>query len=442
MSHSSQAPRLFDVMPAGELRRALRQSLPSSTELAWLHIGNLNVTEGSLGVVDATCCHPRHYREAKTLEWPFPLVEVWLQLARTPGAKLDRVFAVLLSAAGEGMTAGDGNWQTKESVSMPIDSASAVVADFGRLKSDCRDGGPLSETYLGKGSADEAPAKQARQQAAALLAQHGFPTKLDTWATGSISISFSPGLTDERVAAANELLAKAGFSDRAWIAGSHTSGEVAAGLTTACYTRVPRDDNPFGYAFTTGFGDGMYYWDSLWRDGKLCGYLCNFVPADEEEDRQGNEVALELAPLEAVAADSCPTDDAIEVLELESAEEGRESIPAAQAPPTRPGALVAVRGALDTYWIARVEQELPGGWTVQYPSGNRENVQAGNVIPIPDRPVFQVGDVVLALWRAPAMYPGRITAISPQGYTVAWLDGDQPQVVALGTLTFLAWTSR
>ena len=432
MAPSPQSPELFDVMPAGQLQRALRQSLSEGTTLVWEHIGNLDVTQGKLGVLDAGGCDPRHPREAKTLDWPFPQVEVWLQFAKIPGGKEDRVFAALLSAPGKGLVQEQADWETKEGESMAIDSASAAVSDYGRLLTECRAGGPLSHSCLGKGSADLPDQMQARKQAAAYLGKHGFPTRIETWATGSISITFSPGLTDEQVTAANAMLAKAGFQDRAWIAGSHTSGLIEKGLTGAPFMHVDDGRSPYLFAFKTGFGDGIYYWDGLWRGGQLCGYLCNFVPAeDENEDEAETAEVIEIPEAELLDA---------ELLEPELPAGRRNPLRAELAPPTAPGVLVAVRMRANFFWIARVGQQTPEGWAVQYPTGERANIKAENVIPIPNRPVFNVGDEVLALWYQPAMYPGKITAVSQQGYTVAWSDGDTPLVVALGTLTFLSWT--
>jgi hypothetical protein len=58
---------------------------------------------------------------------------------------------------------------------------------------------------------------------------------------------------------------------------------------------------------------------------------------------------------------------------------------------------------------------------------------------IPDQAQFQIGQHVLARWQNQTMYPGTISAISPQGYTVAWHDGDTPLVVPPGALTHLQW---
>ncbi|MCI0358200.1 MAG: hypothetical protein L0211_06940, partial [Planctomycetaceae bacterium] len=62
-----------------------------------------------------------------------------------------------------------------------------------------------------------------------------------------------------------------------------------------------------------------------------------------------------------------------------------------------------------------------------------------DIFPMPDRPVFEIGDEVLALWKGGSLYPGTITEESPEGYTVAWHDGDTPIVVRPGTLTYLFW---
>lgn len=102
--------------------------------------------------------------------------------------------------------------------------------------------------------------------------------------------------------------------------------------------------------------------------------------------------------------------------------------------------IVAIKQAELVFWIARVERIIPGGFEVQKSSGERVAVPAERIIPNPGHHVFQIGDRVLAHWDQGHMFPGTITAISPQGYTVAWADGDTPRVVPLGMLTFWSWT--
>src|SRR5262245_61373394 len=72
-------------------------------------------------------------------------------------------------------------------------------------------------------------------------------------------------------------------------------------------------------------------------------------------------------------------------------------------------------------------------------SGGTMALPRGSIVAVPLRPVFQPGHEVLARWQNAAMFPGTITASSPQGYTVAWHDGDAPLAVPLGALTFLEW---
>jgi hypothetical protein len=112
--------------------------------------------------------------------------------------------------------------------------------------------------------------------------------------------------------------------------------------------------------------------------------------------------------------------------------------PATPKPPITAGVLVAVRarGAIP---IARVQSHVPGGYKVQFTDGALASIPAAEAVPIPAQHVFQAGDHVLALWRNGLMFPGTITHISSQGYTIAWHDGDTPQEVQLGTLTFLYW---
>lgn len=421
---ASPRPQLFDVMPASELQRALRQTLPAGTTVVWHSLGQIAITAGKIGAVDAASLHPKYPSEIYQLDWPHPRAEIWLQLALGPDRKVERVFALLVSLPGTHLTAQHGGWEMVEGPSMAIDSASAAIGDYGRMLSEMRGGGPQSQTCLGRGGSVKDPAaKQARERAAALLVQHGYPAKVERYdRTDSLSVGFQPGLTDEQIAAANALLAQAGFADEVWLAGSHTSGQLADALLKTAVTHLADQHGAYLIACKTGFGDGTYYWDGLVRAGQLCGYLCNFVPA-EAESNSADEAEI----LEAEVAERTPLPPA------------RPGPPRSQAPAIVPGVIVAVRLPYDQFGIARVEQRSASGWGVLYVTGNRAHLTDDQVIPIPGQPVFQVGDEVLALWDGGVMYQGRVTAVSSAGYTVAWTDGSPPQVVALGTLTYWSW---
>ena len=76
---------------------------------------------------------------------------------------------------------------------------------------------------------------------------------------------------------------------------------------------------------------------------------------------------------------------------------------------------------------------------MRFTDGSRATVPTSDIFPMPDRPVFEVGDEVLALWKGGSLFSGTITEESHEGYTVAWHDGDTPLVVRPGTLTYLFW---
>jgi hypothetical protein len=143
-------------------------------------------------------------------------------------------------------------------------------------------------------------------------------------------------------------------------------------------------------------------------------------------------VPVEAASVEAAAARAAPTSSGASGAKMTLAP------PRAAKPQIVPGACVALRRPLP-YRLARVEAAFPGGYALQLVDGSRGNVAAADVVPNPAHHVFAVGDPVLAHWNSGTMFPGTITAISEQGYTVAWHDGDAPQTVPLGCLTFLYW---
>jgi hypothetical protein len=112
--------------------------------------------------------------------------------------------------------------------------------------------------------------------------------------------------------------------------------------------------------------------------------------------------------------------------------------PVIPAPEIVSGAWAAVHDRRG-WWIASVEADVDGGYNVRFTDGSRATVPTSDVIPMPDRPVFEVGDEVLALWKGGSLFPGTISEESSEGYTVAWHDGDTPLVVRPGTLTYLFW---
>jgi hypothetical protein len=423
----SSAPQLFSVLPAGELKRLLRQSLSPQTQIAWQQLGTIGVTQNKLGVVDAASIHPKYKSEIYTLDWPHAQVDVWVQRARDSGSQEDRIFAVLLLAPGRGPQ--PGAWQLEEGQSMAIDSATAAFGDYGRMLSEMRGGGTHAQTTLGRGSADNPQQKQVRQQAAAFLRQHGFPAEIETYATGSISVRFKPGLTEEQIDRANALLAPTGCPDQVWLPGSHTSGLLEEALMKSPVTQLMDARGPYLFACRTGFGDGIYYWDALQQNGQLVGYLCNFVPAHEEASAASS-------PAEQVYE----ADPILEAEPIDVSAPARDTSRATLAPPTLPGVIVSIKQADLVFWVARVERVIPGGFEVQKSRGELVSVPGERVIPNPGHHVFQVGDRVLAHWDQGHMFPGTITAITQQGYTVAWADGDTPRVVPFGMLTFWSWT--
>lgn len=112
--------------------------------------------------------------------------------------------------------------------------------------------------------------------------------------------------------------------------------------------------------------------------------------------------------------------------------------PVIPAPEIEAGDWVAIRSR-GRYWLATVESEARGGFVVVFTDGVRAPVPDADVIPIPPEGTFEVGDQVLALWKAGSMFAGTITEESAEGYEVAWHDGDMPLVVPPGMITYLFW---
>jgi hypothetical protein len=253
MPDKSDSPKLFDILPSAEMRCALRHAMPEQTALSWHHIGDLNVTRGQIAVLDAGVCHPRHLpNEAKILPWPRPQAEIWLRLATPSEGSRTRVLAVFISAPGDTI-AGESTGKLCDGPAMAIDSASALVGDYDRMLTDCSTGGPLSQVCIFCRGRGNPPRDQEVQPLANFLAQHGFPVRVETYATGRTGIAFSRGLTEEEVARANALLASAGSAATLSIEGSHTSGSISRALAAAPYVQLNGPAGPLLFAFETGF---------------------------------------------------------------------------------------------------------------------------------------------------------------------------------------------
>jgi hypothetical protein len=266
-------------------------------QIAWEWLGTIAVSQGKLGVVDAASIHPKYKSEIKTLDWPHAEVDVFVQRARDPGSRKDRIFAIIVLASAL-QPRWNATWKMEEGESMAIDSAAAAFGDYGRMLSEMKGGGTHAQTSLGRGSSgNNSQQKQALQQAAAFLKQHGFPATIETLATGDISVGFKPGLTEEQVDRANALLATTGCPDQVWLPGSHTSGLLTDALRKAPVTQLTDARGPYLYACRTGFGDGIYYWDSLHQNGQLVGYMCNFVPADEKLPLPARPLRIPMKPI-------------------------------------------------------------------------------------------------------------------------------------------------
>ncbi len=110
-----------------------------------------------------------------------------------------------------------------------------------------------------------------------------------------------------------------------------------------------------------------------------------------------------------------------------------------QLPPIIPGSPVAVRWANGRFYLARSIGPAPGGHRIHFADGAMNLMPYDSVVPVPLRPTFLRGDRVMAVWKTDQMFPGTITDLRPEGYVVAWHDGDVPLIVRPGCLTWLVW---
>ena len=389
-------------------------ALPANSAVAWQQAGVLPVSDGQFVVMDAASyARPRHVEsEGRLLPWPAAQAEIWFQVIREESGKVLRVVAALISLPSADLPVIMKDLTKTEGGSMPIDSATMMVADPTQMKRHWQGGGPNCRANLG-GSTNDPQRLKAQEQAAWVLSQAGFRLRREE-KNGYVSHQLEGLLSNADLDRAESLIAASGLDLRVNVWKTETGTTLGDQLVRASLARVDDEGGtPYLFASATGYGDGTYHWDALHLRGNLVGYLCDFMPPEEPENDERNE------PNAAVPPQELP-----------------------QPPVARPlvvaGQIASLRGNRQ-FLLVKVLQVVSGGYVVQQVDGSSGAVSASEVIPNPGQPVFHVGHQVLAHWRNGLMFPGTITAISPQGYTVDWHDGDTPLVVPLGTLTFLYW---
>ena len=415
MSSPSVGPKRFDVMPAAILQRAMLSALPADATYAWQQAGILPVSDGRLVVMDAASyARPRHIQsEGKILPWPTDTAEVWFQVICDRTGKVLRVVGALVSLPGTDLSAIAGDLAKTEACSMPIDSATMMIADVQRLKTHWKGAGPHCRANLG-GSTKDPQRRMAQEQAAALLSRAGFHVSPKE-ENGYLQFNVEQLQSDAQIERAESLLQASGLDLRLNVWETETGADLSDRLIQDRITQLANDaGQTYLFASSTGFGDGIYYWDALTWRGSLVGYLCDFMPPDDEADGNQASPPVQSAPQPALQP------------------------PAIAKPPILAGQ-IATFYRNRQFLLVKVQQPVAGGFVVQLVNGSTGTVSLSELIPNPGHPVFQMGDQVLAHWNNGFMFPGTITAISPQGYTIAWHDGDQQLVVPLGTLTFLYW---
>jgi hypothetical protein len=277
MPDPSGPPKLYDVLPSGRYRAAMRAALPQDASFAWRLAGTLGVTAGRLVVMDPAFFYPGGAgREGRLLDWPAGRADVWLRMIERGGRQVLRVAAVLVSLA-EPDLGTRGSVRKDEVGSSAVDSAKMMVADAGRLDACWEVGGPLNESALGVTTCHP-DQKQIKEKAAALLTGHGFP--LVRKDGGYLGYRFGRPLSSEEVCRADRLLAAAGLPERVNVIRPHTLAVIEDGLGSAPVVRLGDAGSPYLCAFPSGWGDGIYYWDALRHGDQLLGYLCDFMPED------------------------------------------------------------------------------------------------------------------------------------------------------------------
>jgi hypothetical protein len=265
----SQVPKLFDVMPADQFGKAMRAALPEDAALAWRHLGNLKVTGASIAVMDPAYYRPGHVLDdGRLLDWPDTEAQIWLQVIASSNNDVLRVAAVLLTRAFDRAA----NITKVEVGSSAVDSAKMMVADTARLRTCWNVGGKKNQSVLGV-YGDKTKPKQQKERAARLLADAGFSLTRSRFGV----YEFDQPLTDAQIASVGKLLKEAGIDEDVNVIQPHSLAVIEEGLTSSCVASLSDAESPYLFAFESGWGDGIYWWDAFRQDDNLVGYLCNFI---------------------------------------------------------------------------------------------------------------------------------------------------------------------
>jgi hypothetical protein len=464
------------------LREAFVQGLPEGTHGVWEKVGSLRVTGGLLGAVDAGSCHPRYLAgETTQLDWPYERAEIFLRFARQLDGRRTRVLAVLVGPPVADVPGSAKSAERDFIDTMCIDSASAVVGDYARMQAECRAGGPMATVLVGKGTAQTPEQRQARQQAAEILKSLGLPvaTEGPTPYDGASPIRFSSGLSDAEIEQARASLADAGVTEEIWVPSAHTAVLLEKQLTSDLVVCHPSEADPMLVGFRTGFGDGIYTWQEITASGTLLGYLCDFLPQDEEADEHEedhSEKAIMPKKSAKTTKKSISSQKSAKALRKSASKKTPSAKkksppaknraprtatakpapaaspaaastlvspmfwPADMAPALAPGVRVAVQVGIIKNWFMTTLTKIDGAaCTVRFPAGNEMEASLSGVVPLPDRPVFQVGDLVAAHWVDSPMVPGVVRTVDGHHCQVEW-DATRPlHRVPVGELTFQDW---
>lgn len=109
----------------------------------------------------------------------------------------------------------------------------------------------------------------------------------------------------------------------------------------------------------------------------------------------------------------------------------REAAAAEFAPRLTIGTSVAAKwGASGSFFIATITGEGEGGkYRVEYGDGDKGDVAAGDMVPVDAKREIPIRAPVLACWLGAGMFPGTVTALTGNNYTVKWDDGSAPREV-------------
>jgi hypothetical protein len=95
------------------------------------------------------------------------------------------------------------------------------------------------------------------------------------------------------------------------------------------------------------------------------------------------------------------------------------------------GDVVFAEWVSNGWYHGKIDKKCEAGWHIKFDDGDQKCCTPAQVVMdvVPDKAKVKVGSAVLAQWTNQKYYPGKVTAIAADKYSIGFNDGDKGQVV-------------